>query len=44
MWIAIKNYLIKFAVRGLVKAGRAGDAKKLCQDIIKEIEKEEMEK
>lgn len=39
MWKLIKNFLIKFAVRGLVKAGKADLALEICEDIIKELKK-----
>lgn len=39
MIIKIKNWLIKVGVNGLVKAGRADEAKQLCKDIIDEIDK-----
>lgn len=38
MWKTIKNKLIAFAVRGLIKAGRADDAYMICREIIDEIE------
>lgn len=40
LWIKIKDAAIKFGVRGLIKAGKAAEAKKLCLEIIKEIDEQ----
>lgn len=40
MWVKFKNWLIKVAVKGLVKAGKAELAKEICKSIIKDIDEQ----